>query len=124
MDFPHLCFGSALALGSLTVYLLYERKQSDPGEEGAGSAQSDTDQSPGRRAETPGLRVDDDSSQRLALLSLGLETTAESVTESPEEAKQQLHQLLNSAGELGADITPFPIVCILPLWNGWAWCRE
>jgi signal transduction histidine kinase len=46
----------------------------------------------------------DDFSQRLALLSLGIETTAELVPESSEEAKQQLNELLNSASELGADI--------------------
>jgi signal transduction histidine kinase len=46
----------------------------------------------------------DDFSQRLALLSLEIETTAELVPDSSEEAKQQLNSLLNSASELGADI--------------------
>lgn len=46
----------------------------------------------------------DDFSQRLALLSLGIETTAELVPESSVDAKQQLNELLNSASELGADI--------------------
>jgi signal transduction histidine kinase len=46
----------------------------------------------------------DDFSQRLALLSLGIETTAELVPEASEEAKEQLNDLLNSASELGADI--------------------
>jgi signal transduction histidine kinase len=46
----------------------------------------------------------DDFSQRLALLSLAIETAAELVPESSEEAKQQLNDLLNSASELGADI--------------------
>ena len=39
-----------------------------------------------------------------ALLCVGLETAAELVTEDPEQAKQQLHELVDSAGELGADI--------------------
>ena len=46
----------------------------------------------------------DDFSQRLALLSLGLETAAELVPDSPKEANEQLHELINSASELGADL--------------------
>lgn len=45
----------------------------------------------------------DDFSQRLAVLSLEIETAAELVPEAS-EAKQQLNGLLNSASELGADI--------------------
>ena len=41
----------------------------------------------------------DDFSQRLAVLSLGLETAAEMVPESPQEATRQLQELLNSASE-------------------------
>ena len=46
----------------------------------------------------------DDFSQRLAILSLGMETAAELMPEDPEKANQQLHELVNSAGELGADL--------------------
>jgi len=46
----------------------------------------------------------DDFSQRLALLSLGLETAAEAVPPSAQEAHEQLHELINSASELGADL--------------------
>ena len=46
----------------------------------------------------------DDFSQRLALLALGLENATESISESPERANQQLYALLNSAGEIGADL--------------------
>ncbi len=46
----------------------------------------------------------DDYSQRLALLTLGLETAAEHIPESPREASLQLHELSNAAGELGADL--------------------
>jgi signal transduction histidine kinase len=45
----------------------------------------------------------DDFSQRLAVLSLEIETAAELVPEAS-EAKQQLNGLLNSASELGADL--------------------
>ncbi len=46
----------------------------------------------------------DDFSQRLALLALGLESAEEALPNFPRSAKQQLHELLNSASELGADI--------------------
>jgi signal transduction histidine kinase len=46
----------------------------------------------------------DDFSQRLALLALGLENAEEALPDFPRSAKQQLHELLNSASELGADI--------------------
>jgi signal transduction histidine kinase len=46
----------------------------------------------------------DDFSQRLALLALGLENASEALPDSPRSAKQQLQELVNSAGELGADI--------------------
>jgi signal transduction histidine kinase len=45
----------------------------------------------------------DDFSQRLAVLSLGLETAAEEVSESPTAARQ-MNDLINSASELGADL--------------------
>jgi signal transduction histidine kinase len=46
----------------------------------------------------------DDFSQRLALLTLGLENASEALPDSPRVAQQQLQELINSAGELGADI--------------------
>ena len=46
----------------------------------------------------------DDFSQRLALLALGLENAEEALPDFPRSAKQQLHELLNSASEIGADI--------------------
>jgi signal transduction histidine kinase len=46
----------------------------------------------------------DDFSQRLALLALGLENAAEAIAESPRQASQQLHELWNTASEIGADL--------------------
>lgn len=46
----------------------------------------------------------DDFSQRLALLSLGLETAAAELPDSSVTVKRQLQQLFDSASELGADI--------------------
>ena len=46
----------------------------------------------------------DDFSQRLALLALGLENAEEALPSFPRSAKQQIHKLLDSASEIGADI--------------------
>jgi signal transduction histidine kinase len=56
------------------------------------------------RAQTRRSELHDDFSQRLAVLSLGLETAAEMIPESPAEANRQLHELVNSASEIGADL--------------------
>jgi signal transduction histidine kinase len=48
--------------------------------------------------------IHDDFSQRLALLALGLENAEEAISSSPDEAVQQVHSLLNSASEIGADL--------------------
>jgi len=46
----------------------------------------------------------DDFSQRLALLTLGLENAADALQDSPLNARQQLNELIISASEIGADI--------------------
>jgi signal transduction histidine kinase len=48
--------------------------------------------------------IHDDFSQRLALLALGLENAEEAIGTSPGEAVRQVHNLLNSASELGEDL--------------------
>lgn len=51
--------------------------------------------------------IHDDFSQRLALLALGLENAEEAIGVSPDEAIRQVHDLLNSASEIGADLHTF-----------------
>ena len=46
----------------------------------------------------------DDFSQRLALLALELENASEALPDSSAATKRKLHELLNSASELGADL--------------------
>jgi signal transduction histidine kinase len=48
--------------------------------------------------------IHDDFSQRLALLAFGLENAEEAISSSPVEALKQVHSLLNSASEIGADL--------------------
>ena len=48
--------------------------------------------------------IHDDFSQRLALMALELENAEEAIGTSPDEAVQQVHNVLNSASEIGADL--------------------
>jgi len=96
-----------LSLGSLSAYLLYNRRQLKRARD--------------ERARLSGLLINaheeerkrlaselhDDFSQRLALLSVGMEGAAELVPDSPEEATQQLHELVNWASELSTDLHTF-----------------
>lgn len=46
----------------------------------------------------------DDFSQRMALLSIGLETVEEMIMREPDRACQKIHELIDSASEIGADL--------------------
>jgi signal transduction histidine kinase len=46
----------------------------------------------------------DDFSQRVALLALSLDDASELVADSPDQAREKLHCLMDSASELGADL--------------------
>jgi signal transduction histidine kinase len=92
------------SLTLLTIYLLFERKQLHAARNEqmrlSGMLINAQEDERARLAS----ELHDDFSQRLAMLSLGLETAAEIVPESPAEANRQLHELVNSASELGADL--------------------
>jgi signal transduction histidine kinase len=92
------------SLSLLTTYLLFERKKLN-------AARNEQMRLSGmlinaQEVERARLasELHDDFSQRLAMLSIGLETAAEIVPESPAEANRQLNALMNSASELGADL--------------------
>lgn len=93
-----------LILAFLTGYLLFKHKQLRLARE----AQSQLSGMLIDAQETERTRLaselHDDFSQRLALLAIDLETAAEMIPQSPQEAKRQLHGLLNSASEIGADL--------------------
>ena len=93
-----------VCLSLLTIYLLFERKQLDAARNEqmrlSGMLINAQEDERARLAS----ELHDDFSQRLAVLSLGLETAAEIVPESPAEANRQLHELMNSASEIGADL--------------------
>jgi signal transduction histidine kinase len=93
-----------LSLSALAIYLQFGRKQlriaRDTQMQLSGLLINAQEKERSRLA----AELHDDFSQRLALLALGLETAEEALPNSPRAAKQQLHELLNSASELGADI--------------------
>ena len=93
-----------LGLSALVAYLQYSRKElrlaRDAQMQLSGRLIGAQEKERSRLAS----ELHDDFSQRLALLALGLEIASEALPDSPRSAKQQLQELMNSAGELGADI--------------------
>lgn len=93
-----------LSLISLCAYLLFNRRQLGLARDEQmrlGGMLINAQEGERKRVAS---ELHDDFSQRLALLSLGLETAAELVAEFPNQASDQLHELFNSTAELGADL--------------------
>jgi signal transduction histidine kinase len=93
-----------VSLSLLTFYLLFERQQlyAARNEQMRLSGMLIGAQEDERARLASELH--DDFSQRLAVLSLGLETAAEGIPESLQETNQQMQALMESASELGADL--------------------
>ncbi len=96
-----------LVLGSLsllTIFLLFERKQLQAARNEqmhlSGLLINAQDEERSRLAG----EIHDDFSQRLAVLSLGLETAADGIPESLPETNRQMRELMDTASELGADL--------------------
>ena len=91
-------------LSFLTIYLLFERKRLHAARNEQirlGGMLINAQESERARVAS---ELHDDFSQRLAMLSLGLETAAEMVPKSSAEANRQLNELMASASEIGADL--------------------
>ena len=93
-----------LALTSATAYLLFNRRQLKIARDEQIRLSGMLINAQEEERKRIAAELHDDFSQRLALLSLGLETAAELVPDSPKEANEQLHELVNAASELGSDI--------------------
>jgi len=91
-------------LSAIAVYLLYSRKQlrlsRDRQTELSGMLITSAETERSRLAS----ELHDDFSQRLAVLALGLENVAEARPPLPQETDRRLHELSDSAAELGADL--------------------
>jgi signal transduction histidine kinase len=98
--------GLAIILGltALVGYLMYERKQVNAARNEqmrlSGLLINAHDEERSRLAG----EIHDDFSQRLAVLSLGLETVDEGIPESMLETHRQMQELMQSASEFGADL--------------------
>jgi signal transduction histidine kinase len=93
-----------LTLCILTAYLLAQKRHIQAANDALAKLSGHLINAQEKERRRLALELHDDFSQRMAVLSLGLETALDSVSESPDIAKAQLHQLLDSAGEIGADL--------------------
>jgi signal transduction histidine kinase len=93
-----------LGLSALAAYLQFSRKELRLARDAQMQLSGRLIDSQEKERSRLAAELHDDFSQRLALLALGLENASEALPDSPRVAKQQLQELINSAGELGADI--------------------
>jgi signal transduction histidine kinase len=93
-----------VSLSLLTIYLLYERRLLEQARREQTRLSGRLINAQEEERSRLASELHDDFSQRMAVLSLGLETAADMIPGSPEEANRQLHELMNSAGEIGADL--------------------
>jgi len=93
-----------VSLAVLIVYLLYKQRQLKLARKGAEHLSSMLINAQEQERRRIASEIHDDFSQRLAVLSLGLETAAQSIPVSPQEANLQLQELSNAAIDLGADL--------------------
>ncbi|MGC1258239.1 MAG: ABC transporter substrate binding protein, partial [Candidatus Acidiferrales bacterium] len=93
-----------LCLSTLAAYLQFSRKQLKQARDAqlllSGLLINAQEMEQSRLAS----ELHDDFSQRLALLALGLENASEALSDSSQATKRQMHELLTSASELGADL--------------------
>jgi signal transduction histidine kinase len=93
-----------LGLSALAAYLQFSRKELRLARDAQMHLSGRLIDAQEKERSRLAAELHDDFSQRLALLALGLENASEALPDSPRTAKQQLQELINSAGELGADI--------------------
>jgi len=93
-----------LGLSALVAYLQFSRKELRLARDAQMQLSGRLIDAQEKERSRLAAELHDDFSQRLALLALGLENASEALPDSPRAAKQQLQELINSAGELGADI--------------------
>ena len=93
-----------VGLALLIVYLLYKQRQlklARKAPEQLSGMLIDAQEQERRRI---AAEIHDDFSQRLVVLSIGLENAAKTIPASPDEATFQLHALSKGAGDLGSDL--------------------
>jgi signal transduction histidine kinase len=93
-----------VSLGLLTIYLLFKQKQLKRARKAQERLSGMLINAQEKERSRLASEIHDDFSQRLALLALGLENAEEAIGTSPGEAVRQVHNLLNSASEIGADL--------------------
>jgi signal transduction histidine kinase len=97
-------FFVTLSLGLLAVYIRSNRKQLKVAKDRQLGLSGMLITAQEKERSRLASEIHDDFSQRLALLALGLENAEEAIGTSPSEAVKQVHGLLNSASEIGADL--------------------
>jgi signal transduction histidine kinase len=93
-----------LSLSALAIYLQFSRKQLRIAREAQAQLSGLLINSQEKERSRLAAELHDDFGQRLALLTIGLQIAKEELPDSPQNATQQLDELINSTTEIGIDI--------------------
>ena len=93
-----------LSLSALAAYLLFSRRQLRQARDAQWQLSGLLINAQEMERTRLASELHDDFSQRLAVLTLGLENLSETLPDSQHAAKRQLHEFINSASEIGADL--------------------
>jgi signal transduction histidine kinase/ABC-type uncharacterized transport system substrate-binding protein len=93
-----------LSLSALAAYLLFSRRQLRQVRDAQWQLSGLLINAQEMERTRLSSELHDDFSQRLAVLTLGLENVSETLPDSQQDAKRQLREFINLASEIGADI--------------------
>ena len=93
-----------LSLSALAAYLLFSRRQLRQARDAQWQLSGLLINAQEMERTRLASELHDDFSQRLALLTLGLENVSETLPDLQQDAKRQLHEFINLASEIGADL--------------------
>lgn len=93
-----------LAVSLLFIYLMLEQKRLSASRNAQEQLSAMLINAQEKERSRLASELHDDFSQRIALLALKLENAEEAISSSPDAAVQQVHDLLNSVSEIGADL--------------------
>ncbi len=104
MDFMLTGLLTILVLGLLTAYFLLKEKQLRLDAEAQSRFSGLLINAQESERSRLAAELHDDISQRVALIAIDVENAADMIAQSPQEAKRRLNALVDSVGELGADL--------------------
>jgi len=93
-----------IVASGLAIYLLFEQKELRRARKAQNQLTGMLIKAQEQERSRIAVEIHDDFSQRIAVLALNLGTTAEIITDSPQEAERRLRELVDEVSKLGGDL--------------------